>query len=672
MADIDFNSDLGPGQLGSQAAPQMQQAASNFQGQMGPASASSGPLDPHQFVGKSADFASPISPLSPLQRAAFGNLKTPLHQMQYLRDTYGNENVDVKKMDDGASGFVVKSNDGTWRQVDPAGLSDIPNDLLHMHFGDALSRLKNFSASNTIGGLAQFIGEHKLDAPLGAAGAFIGSPLGPPGAILGGTLGAGIGGLADAGIRNKLFQIQQMTGTKIPGAEEVNHEQLHDQVMHSMFFGLTNEIAPRVLKMGAEGAAGLMGSAANKVLDTPSAKKAFGGLIETLGGLKPGLARAAADDYAGTLKLVPQAAKDAAEKTSVLDNQGQKMFTDFYDQALSAKRSLGKQYDAIDKGSASQRFNALADLKSGTNPIKDTIQELQEQRYVDASGQLVTPSAGDVTRDIGGANGVAINRFLSDFNAISKKGDNVSHKDLTIMGQNIQNYLEHGANPVTDDNLRRILTKGKIAINNVKSENLPPELSNLKASLDSKYGPVSDLMEDLSKSQEGAKYDTFKKKILKDDGSYNAQLMNSISSLVGVDNPTKQLLQIEAAKGLARGWSLGGGLNVLGLKLPTGAPLARGAMRVVGGWQDFTQAANENLVSPTKKMAYDAAAPAVKRMHQVYQAMPDTVKQGMMKSPEAISEIGKLMSGYGISEQQTKDNLLKQSGAFQDSQMNQQ
>lgn len=636
------------------------------------------PNSPHEavanLVGNVPQFSIPESPLSPMERGAFGWLKSPVHQKEYLEKKFGEGNVQLMKMDEGKAGYVAKSEDGKWRQIDPQGLSDIPADLLKGQVGQALSRITHFNLKNTLGGAAQFLGEHGLDsagaAAGGAAGAAAGSALGPvgslAGATIGGAVGAGAGSLFDAGVRQTLDLTKQVTGMDIPGAEKISGEDLHHQVMGSMLFGASQELAAPFLKAGLKGGAKVFGELLSRLGDTPQAKQAQSALIQGLSGMKEGLARAWVESPKEVASFIPNAIKDRQLNTDGLRQMQKSTINDFVDQAQNARSRLGQQYDMIDRKAGSAKFDAFKPDEQGKNAVQDSFKQLIDERYVDGKGQLMRPGNGDISRDTTGANGAAINRMVSDFNALSSKNGGASFKDLTIIDKNLENYL-FGNNQVTDGNLRKILMNYRASINTVKSQGLHevnPELANQLADLNSKYGPAKDLLGTLTTKSEDQRLDTFLKQVIRDDGSYNSELMSSVGHLLGIENPTKKILQMEVAKNAAPVFSGTGNVSVMGVKLPASPLLARGAMKGVSAYQDLASGINQNAVQPVK----NALSPYISKMHDMFRALPDGAKQILIKSPEAISSLGSMISGAAISEKQDGSKLLQQSGAFQQQQ----
>lgn len=628
-------------------------------------------------VGMDPRLALPESPLSPMERGAFGWIKDPKKQQEYLSSKFGKGNVSVQKMEGDQAGFIVKTPDGKWRQVDPHGLSDVPADLLKLDLGSAAGRFKNFNMQNTLGGAAQFMGEHGFDsggaAAGGAAGAAVGSALGPIGTLVGAVGGGALGGmggaLAERGVRGSLKSLSDATGTEIPGSG--NTEDLKQQMMSSMLFGASQELAGPFLKAGAKGAGALFGKVLKTLGDTPEAKQAQAALIKGLSGMKDGLARAWADAPEGVAKYIPTAIKDKVENSDALLGQMKEKVGSFFSQAQGAMRGLGKQYDAIDKQAAGKVFNALEDAE-GTSPIKGVIERLQEQKYVDGAGEIVKNGTNDITRDVSGTNGIALRKMLDNYNALQAKGGKASYQELRIMERNVENYL-FGPNQVTDGTLRNIMGQMRSAINTVQSKGLnevAPELANRLADLNSKYGPAKELLGTLGQKSEGQRLDAFLKQVIRDDGSYNAEMMNSVGNLLGLNNPTKDILHMEVARNSAPWFTGTSSTKIAGVPIPASPGLARQAVQY--GIQPYQQMVSG--VSKAAGAAGDAAASYLPTLHGVFKNLPDATRKIMVQNPAAIGAIGDILSGAAVSEGQDKNQLLKGiggSGDFQKSQFGQ-
>lgn len=637
-------------------------------------------------VGAAPHLADAISPLSPFERGAFGwaGKGEPGAQKKYLEEKFGRDNVGFQKMDDDNSGFVVKGKDDKWHQVDPHGLTDIPNELVsskfpYLHPMKALGTLNSVvqNPGGMVGGAYQFAGEHGFDSTgamltgglaAAAAGEATGNPLAAGAAgILGGAIGGAGGGLAEAGVRKALSSIEELSGEKIVGANSYNSPgDLAQQIMGSMLFGGAQELATPFLKAGMKavgtGASRIFGSVLKQLGDTPEAKQSQAMIIKGLSGMKDGFARAWADDPDGVGNYIPQAIKDRTNNTdNVTISQKQKMGA-FFDDAQSAMRGLGRQYDVIEKQAADHKFNALEPDKTGSNPVMDAYTRLQDEKFIDGKGQVIPSGTNEITRDTTGTNGQALKKMTDDFGVLLSRGGEASYKDLRIMEKNIEGKL-FGENQVTDGTLRSIMGQMRSAINTVQSKGLHevnPDLSNQLATLNQKYGPAKELLGTLGEKTEDKRLDTFLKQVVRDDGSYNAEMMNSVGNLLGIDNPTKDILHMEVAKQSVPWFNGSGSTSIAGFKLPASPGLTR---QFVNG-----------VVSPVQDVQSgitEAFAPALKKMHQVYQSLPETEMANLVKSPEAISTLQKLIAGSVVSEQDNKSKILQDSGAFQKSQFGQ-
>jgi hypothetical protein len=653
-----------------------------------------------QVASSHPEFADDVSPLSPIERAAFGSVGRgqdgTKQQEDYLESKFGKGNVQRVKMDENNAGYVVKDSENKWHQVDPHGLSDIPLDLLKGNVKEAYNRLNNFNLNNTLGGAAQFVGERGAPmlgaamaaAPAAAAGAAglapYGAPLGPPGvaamgtiggilgAIGGGAAGGAAGSLVDAGTRKASAMIQDATGEKIPGANSYDKAgDLGQQVMGDMLFGASQEAAGPFLKAAGkgvgDGALALFGKALDTAGYSPATRQAIAQTIRSFGGLQPAFARAWADDPMAVKDLIPIAKSDAENGTSTIRSMQKDALNDAIDQAQAKMRGpLAAQYEAIKSQAAGKEFFPLQPLKStGQNPITDGVKSLQNEGYIDKDLNLATDTEDKMTRDISGSNGAALNTFLKGFKTLDNRGPEgaSSYQDLNVLRQNLDNHL-YGENPPSDDNLTRILTGIRQGISNVQSEGLnevDPNLAQRLADLNSKYGPAKDLLGDLGKIQDSdKKVDTFLSKLHKDNGNYAKDMMDSLSNVLGTDNPTKDIVQLETARQSFPWFTNPGEKMKLGpVTLPTRS-LTRGIMNRLAGPLD-------NMGAEPDPQIAASVTDALKKVHSVYNALPSTVRNTVMSTPKIISGLGDMVAGAPMQEQTDKSKILQSAGAFQQS-----
>lgn len=646
-------------------------------------------------IGKVPESAIPDSPLNPFERGRFGNMQDGVMQHKYLEDIFGKgpENVQFVKMDDKHSNWVVRvpSPDGKgsdWRQVDPAGLSDIPTELMHLHFGKAYQDLKQ-GITGLPGGIAQTLGEHGLDiagATLGGTeggitGAELGAPFGPIGSavggVAGGIIGAGIGAagtnIPKMGARDLWYGLSKLYGKATgngdldPYAKLTTPADLPAQVASSFMFGAMQEAGAR-----ATGLTGDMGAGAVKAIgkvfgDSPMGKYALGKLVSMGGGVSENAGRTLADFPNEVSSYIPQAAKDVVENTGVLQEKMKSRVNEVYKDLLSQRNEMGGQYEAIEEAAKGKRFDPFAKTDAGDNQLDTVWKSLQDKRYIDQQGNI-GPSNADAQRDLSGTNGAALKLLVDGYQSLKAKGTNSTYQGLGIIKQNLNNLM-YGVNKVTDGKLMehlRMFQDGLTDAQQLGLEKADPELSKQFAALNDRYGPTKDLLKALDNKQDPSKVNTFLKQIMKDDGSYNSTLLSAVSDITGKPDVTQDILNMKSAQEFTPFITKPPGIKS---SFPFFTP---GQYPRAAAWGGSGASVIQNIIGSIGKGAGEgegaANAQSLIPVHDVYKSMPPETKANISKSPTAIDQMARLAAGSVISEQQTKQSLLKQSGVFQQSQ----
>lgn len=648
-------------------------------------------------IGKTPQLAIPISPLSPLERAAFGYARYPKDQMNYLEKRFGHGNVQQIKMDDNAANYVVKTEDGHWKQVDPHGISDIPMDVVNGEFGQAVNRIKNFNLRNTIGGAMQFAGDKgavSAGAALGAGSAITAAapvitaasaasgPFAPLTAVAG-TIGAGIAGgmgggalgsVMDAGVRQASQYVQDTTGDPILGAHQYDTDDLGQQVLGDMIFGGMQEAAGPFLSASTRGvtrgAAKMFGKTLEKLGDSAQSKSALASMIKVSSGMKDGLARAWAESPSKVSDYIPEAVSDATNHSfSLLERQKGKV-QDFFEGAMSAKKKIGKEYDAIEKAVEGKRFDASKQLmpspeeSGGTKTIGDIVSDLKEKQYIDSGLKAIPNSAEDFSRDTTGQNGKLLETIAGAYRGMAKRQGQVYYHQLRQFKSDLANFID-GEGRASDGYLRNTAKELQGAVKNSLSEGLhevSPQLSSQYAKLNAKYADLMDgtLLEDLASKASDRRLDAFLKQLHRNDGTYNFKMMDTVSNILGIENPTKDILHMQAAIESVPMFTGSGSVKLGPINLPASPFATRQMMKVAG---PVTEG-----VGAVQDAGKAATIAAIKKVSSVYRSLPSSERLNIIKSPEAIAGLSDMVAGSVVSEEQDKNKLLQNAGAFQNSQ----
>lgn len=658
-------------------------------------------------VGSAPQLAIPHSPLSPIERGAFG-WTDPSKRQMYLQQKFGEGNVELQKMDKDGSNYVVRGKDGKWYQVDPAGLSDIANHfvpvgsalqgaqqgyqrsgILGALTGAASAAEKNFSPSQGVselmngglndaaGGAAQFIGEHGSEAagaaaaaaPTAEAGAeagFLGG--GPVGALAGGALGGAMGAVGgkavEDGVRDFWYGLTKAFGGKTanendPYAKLVTPDDFGHQINSSLLFGAEQELAGPMMKAGLEGSAKVLGALGKRIADTPEGQTALSGLISTIGQVKKSAADTFARNSDAVSSYIPQAVKDYYQNSDVLYGRMKLQVEDLYNQLLAKRGEYGADFQNIQDAAKGKRFDPFVATDAGDNQLLSAWKNLQDERYIDQAGNLA-PDVRGVGRDLTDTNGRALQVAVNGFQKLRQLGPSASYQDLQIYKNNLDNYI-WGKNAISDGKLSGILKDMRNGVMDAQQsglEKVDPDLAQQFADLNNKYGPVKDLLEQMGKKVDGSRLDTFLKRTLKGDGSFDNGLLQAVSDTVGDPDAVNRILQMDSARAFAPafvGPSFGHSWS-----LPASPRFAAGVGDALGSLQKG--------VSAMQQQASDAVSKPMMALHDMYKGLDDATRGSLIRSPEALDSLGRIFSGAVVGEQQKRQQLLQQSGSFMQSQ----
>jgi hypothetical protein len=652
-------------------------------------------------IGSRPELALPQSPLSIAERAAFGWMKFPDKQQKYLEDNYGKGNVSFEKMDkDGNSNFVVKDK-GVWKQVDPAGLSDISTDILsglgnaaislsplaaitgqgkksfqsaEGDFADAKKVWKNVTIGNTLGGAAQFMAQRGAAvagaAEGGAQGALAGAALGPwgsaAGGILGGVAGGGLGEAAEAGVRDTLKAISDATGFDIPGAKYVDSKELQQQTMASMILGGAQEAGGMVLKGGANAFAGMLKS----IGDAPTSKYALSKLLKVGTDITDSMSRIWADDPEGVAAKNPVVQQDLINNTHNATKAQNGLLENWLTEADEGRKSLGNDFRLLENDAKKASFNPMS-TDDPAKSIPHAMADLYQNRFLSATPEGGIPEAaiGELERNLSDTDKKYLRLVEQNFHALDAKGTDATYGDMLAFKQNLGDAL-YSKEGVNNGKLTGILTNMYNAVNQQMSDGLhkaDPALADRFMNLNRTYSIVGETLGDINKKTDGSKLDTFLKRMTKDDGTgYQHELVDTINNALGLENPTNNIIQWEIAKKTApmfiRG-RIGEMANIAGIPIPT--PTGGQAMRLGQAGASVADQLLQGLPQVTQGAPAEAAAQSLsdkylKQMHTQVKAMPDDTRAALIRNPQAIDQMEASINQSAQAEQQQTQAIAQQ------------
>jgi hypothetical protein len=655
------------------------------------------------MVGMRPELAVPDSPLSVAQRAAFGWMKYPDLQQKYLEEHFGGkDNVSFEKMDsDGKMNFVVKHN-GSWKQVDPAGLSDMAADAFSGDFKDAKRIWKQVSIGNTLGGAAQFmanrgaasVGAAAAGSAGGIAGAeagmglgALGGPIAPltmflgglgggiAGTIAGGAAGGAAGEVVENGVRANLKDISDATGFDIPGAYKASPDELKQQVMASMLMGASQEAGGMALRGGANA----FGAVLKSIADTPQGTYALSKLLK-MGAkdLSSREARIWAEDPASVAPKQNVIQKDLINGTQVGSQTQHGVLENWLDDGEVGRQGLGNDFDVLSDRAGQAKFDPMnVELSNKAPNIPQTMQAFQDQGFINGKGEIVKPTSGGhflVDKDA-----AAISAIKGYTQFLAEKGNDATYDDLLRFKKSLGTMLHRG-DGIPNGQLEGTITQMYNAVNQTMSDGLhkfDPKLADDFASLNSTYSIVAENLKDINKATEGTKLDTFLKKFAKDTGPDNLEyksqqkLLDTINTALGLEDPTNEIIQWDIAKKTAPMFVRGrigsmGKIAGIPIPVPTGGQLMRTGQMAGSAIDRFMQGIPGVAQGPPAEAAAQGAMDKyLKQAHDSIKSMPADTRAELIRNPQAIDQLGAAVGGAAQAEQQSTQQIMQQAGALQ-------
>lgn len=581
--------------------------------------------------GLSPDAPESGSALSILERAAFGWAGGPEKQASWLKKEFGEDNVKILPGESGSGAFVVKGKDNVWRKADPSEWSDVPGEIMQF-LGD-----KGVQSAGAMAG--------------GAKGAAIGSAAGPIGSLagllIGGALGAGAAGTAEAGVKSAVGAA---------GAPQ-NFDELKSQLGASMLFGVEQELGGKILGAGLKGGIKLFNGALKRVTgETTQGILARSKFLETFGGLKPATARAYAEAPMKMPALQEMAYKDSLENTNIIGNKMKTAVEDFYKDSITARHIIGEAYEGI----AKTEKNLVYD--PATSKLPKALELFQQKGYLDGTGKIAQKNIDRIGAYTDGNNRAALQEIEHIFDVVKnkiKKGGKLTYDDLANAEKKVD--LFRFEREITDPALKNLLGETKAAIKSTMDEQLRvsyPKDWAAKMDLDAKYGAVKEMMYDLNNVAKPQRVDMFLKKVMRGDGSRNAELMNGLEELfknhsIDLANPTSDILRMRAAQESVN-WMMPGAGRTFGIpgspKISTA--IVQGGAKAEGAVRQFGKGLVDNKLGNT-------LAPHLKTMATSFKNMPPEALQAFIKDPRTGDAFSSLLSGSLMEEDAATQDLLK-------------
>jgi hypothetical protein len=523
--------------------------------------------------GSKPEFAIKESPLGILDRANFGWQKTPRAQEAMLKEHFGPSNVAFTN-----NQFVVKKDDN-WYQVDPefqwnlSGKNALAGAAAGLAVGGGAGALlgaaggalsTTFSKQNLKdlpGDIAQFAGQYglKTAAATAAAGLTGGTSL------IGSAVAAGLGSMgadaAETGVR--------ALGAGRPESLPQNGDELAKQLMGSFIFGAGQEVGGAALGKLGKGTAKFLDKSLEAMGATPLGKQYAAKLLSTISGRPEAETRVIAEDPKAMSSWMERARLDQVNNTSTLDTTKRSMVEDAFNGLQQAKRTkFGQQYDAVD--SIAQKLDYAPSEATST-----VLDKLAQAGYT-KNGRVVTDAGDTIQRNIEAPEKKAIGYILNQANkVVTRLSDEkpIQYDEMKNLIGGIDTILSKDRG-VADSYLKSILVDYRANLKNHLTSVLDeksPQAAKMFTDLNAKYGPAKNMLEELASYKGPDRADAFIKKVVKQDGSFDSELLTSLSSTLGTPDLTDNILRAHIAQQFAKS-GVWGGKKIMGI--PVGSPSA--------------------------------------------------------------------------------------------------
>jgi len=499
------------------------------------------------------------SPLTALERGAFGWLRTPDIQEKLLKRKFGPKNI-VFVAGEGEGKFSIKQDDGLWYEADPGfkwdlqgmkqNLEDLPKDM-----AEFIGRYGTRIAGATAGA-----------ARAGASTAGLSPFIAVPSAIAGAGAGAAAAEAADIAARKAI-------SSELDIAE--SPEEVMQRIGAAFLFGAETEAGGAFLKGAVKGLSGTL----KRLSSTPEGKSAatdFLTMVAGKGEKNRPLIRARVENPLETASFDEIALKDVVNNTNMLQKTMQQEIEIFSKKASRALKLKGKALGNIERIADKGNFNPASSVDRFNK-------NLQELRITDNQGNFLRTTTDQLARELAVPEEEALKILTRQSNALlgkNAKQNKVTLNDIKLVTDKIDDLFSTTINPTSK--IGRSIALLRVDLKNEISRGineLSPKLNASWSRLNSEFANSKNLVETLTAKSSPDKVDAFMKQIIKDDGTFNSELIGNISNLLKKQDPTGRLLRMQSARESTQLFQ-GSALNRL---VPSGTPRGVAALSTIGG-----------------------------------------------------------------------------------------
>lgn len=588
----------------------------------------SGPISDGSF----AEAAEAKSPLSLMDRAMLGWVRTPEEQVKLLKGKF----EDAKMAPTQAGQSLVVKQGGKWFQADPN--FEWKMDADH--------------AKELAGDVAQFAGEYGLrtiGATAAGAAAVAAAPvLATAGATAAAAAGIGLAASAlgsmgaealDLGSRQVLLPENTVGKTPYKDAKEVS-----EQMNASALFGMYNFAGEGVGKFVAGKAADALGHVINNVISVKGGKAAVKKILGVMGAdelhvdarLANPLRNAAYDKLAAE-----EAANSLVTGSSKLDKLEDVSFSRLEGHVDSRVAAAGQEFAAL---KADPKVKAAQiDI---SQPLNETLEMLHGEGYLKkVEGPNGVKYIQNNARELGAGDSNAIERILTEARRPGVRSYDAARMMVQDLGTTL-NKLEGGS-----DVIYGAVTKLKVATNQSIGETLGAEAGSKYGSIMNKYSIVKSLSDEFSKLDSPGKKATFLKRLSSPDRNGAKTLVKQLVDAGVPEDSITDLLQIQGARSSTKWFT---GTKLAGIPVPTGGKL--GAKAISVGAEAADTAAR--MADPAR----DAMMPYLDYTMKSLRRLKPEDRACLLRDPNALFSIHKTIQDSALSEASNAQQLLQKAG----------
>lgn len=608
--------------------------------------------------GAAPESALPESPLSLIERAQLGWVRTPEEQIKLLKGHFD----DVKLVGAGEGSHLVVKKDKQWMQVDPSfewkfsGVGATAGATAGLLGGGPLGAVAGGAVGGVLpnvtnksmwkdlpGDAAQFVGEYGLrtvGALAGTAAAVVAAPatLGVLGLTALGTAAAGVGATAAEGV--DLASRKALNDPNSPGATPYkNAKEVEKQLGASFLFGVENELGGKlggkVLGKAFDSFASVLKSFVGGAKEVPKS------ILKAMGAKETSIV-ARLDNPLETAhfdKLAAQEAKVAIGE-GPLTKAEDAAFEELH-QDLTARRSA--------EGAEFGKLLADPEVKAAkmdhTGSLAEAVDSLVNEKYL---LRAEAPSGAVILKpnpkmELGSKDFNALRRIITEARSPSTR----SYEQSRMMIKNLSTVLDTlGKADGKASDIFRVVTQLKVRTQEDIVKSLPTAQSNAYASVMNRYAEINHLFHEFGGLETAQRKSLFLRRLQSPERNNSKEFVQKLLD-AGVDQTRiMKMLRIQAARE-STSWFQPGSMGSGWLPKP-GSKIGAA---VITGAANFGEESGAS-----------AALPYLAKGLQALKSVNPIERSNLIKDPRVLQYLSRTAISAAQQEESDKQALLNQAG----------